>query len=211
VVTKPVAKPAAESLRVKHITKPETASPPLVAQPAATAPPVKAAATLGKPAVAPKTAASAVAAHGTVTSPLITKPAVTAPPVKTAAVPPKPAAVAPSAATRSAVVRRATPTERSGQSVSQRLQELSGRSYDVFQDRFLAHVRSAIRKVLSAKRGIFFIIPPQAEEIIFNFLKTHYNDPYMNWEESNERAKLVELGFELKSVIPVIDECYKML
>jgi hypothetical protein len=96
-------------------------------------------------------------------------------------------------------------------SVSQRLQELSGRSYDVFQDRFLAHVRPAIRKVLSANRGIFFNLPLQAEDIVFNFLKAHYNDPYMNWEDSDDRTRLAKMGFEINSIIPVIDECYGML
>jgi hypothetical protein len=192
------------------IAKPAVISPP-AAKPVVTTPPVKTTATPVSPAGAPKTAVPVVAAHGTVVPPLTTKPVVTAPPIKTAAVSPKPASVAPSVVVRPAVTRSAIPTEIQGQSVSQRLQELSGRSYDVFQDRFLAHVRTAIRKVLGAKRGIFFIIPPQAEDIVFNFLKTHYNDPYMNWEKSDDRANLAELGFELKSVIPVIDECYRML
>jgi hypothetical protein len=96
-------------------------------------------------------------------------------------------------------------------SVSQRLKELSGRSYDVYQDRFLAHARTAIRKVLSTDRGLFFNVPAQAEDLVFKFLKEHYDDPYMNWETSGERTELSEMGFELKSLNPIIDECYKLL
>jgi hypothetical protein len=96
-------------------------------------------------------------------------------------------------------------------SVSHRLQELSGRSYDVYQDRFLAHSRQAIRKVLGADRGLFFNVPAQAEDLLFNFLKDHYSDPYMNWETSEERKTLSAMGFELKSIMPIIDECYNML
>ncbi|MDR2111377.1 MAG: hypothetical protein LBP32_08740, partial [Spirochaetaceae bacterium] len=50
-----------------------------------------------------------------------------------------------------------------GGSVSDRLKELSGRSYDVYQDRFLAKARGAIRKVLSSGRGLFFTLPEEAE------------------------------------------------
>jgi hypothetical protein len=98
-----------------------------------------------------------------------------------------------------------------GGSVADRLKELSGRSYDLYQDRFLAKTRLAIRKALSAGRGRFFTPPEKAEDLIYNFLRDHYADPYMNWEESAERTALRDLGFELESLIPIIDECYKTL
>jgi hypothetical protein len=96
-------------------------------------------------------------------------------------------------------------------SVSDRLRELSGRSYDVYQDRFLAKSRPAIRKVLGAGRGLFFALPEEAEDLVYNFLKVHYADPYMNWEGSDDRAALAGMGFELESLNLVIDECYKSL
>ncbi|GHU08165.1 hypothetical protein FACS1894151_03640 [Spirochaetia bacterium] len=101
--------------------------------------------------------------------------------------------------------------EKANGSVSDRLKELSGRSYDVYQDRFLARARTAIRKVLGAGRGIFFTLPEKAEDLVFNFLKKHYSDPYMNWETSDEKKELQAMGFELLSLDPVIDECYKSL
>jgi hypothetical protein len=96
-------------------------------------------------------------------------------------------------------------------SVSDRLRTLSGRSYDLYQDLFLARARPAIRKVLGDGRGRFFSLPERAENLVYDFLKGHYSDPYMNWKESQERAELGELGFDLESLVPVIDECYRSL
>lgn len=100
-------------------------------------------------------------------------------------------------------------------SVSDRLRRLSGRSYDVFQDRFLAKARSAVRSVLAShKRGpraLFASVPLEAENLVFNFLKEHYDDPYMDWEGSDERKQLSEHGFDLDSLEPVIANCYQRL
>jgi hypothetical protein len=98
-----------------------------------------------------------------------------------------------------------------GGSVADRLRKLSGRSYDLYQDRFLTKARLVIRKTLSIGRGRFFSLPEKAEDLIYNFLQDHYADPYMNWEESPERTALRDLGFEQESLIPIIDECYKSL
>jgi hypothetical protein len=96
-------------------------------------------------------------------------------------------------------------------SVSDRLRELSGRSYDLYQDRFLAKARPAIRKILGAGKRHFFTPPEKAENLVYHFLESHYSDPYMNWAESGERTELAEMGFDLQSLFPVIDECYRML
>ncbi|MDR2370531.1 MAG: hypothetical protein LBD71_03545 [Treponema sp.] len=105
---------------------------------------------------------------------------------------------------------RAVPVPGSG-SVSDRLQELSGRSYDLYRERFLSHVRPSIRKALGAGKGLFFNLPEDAEDLIFDFLRDHYSDPYMNWAESEERKSLAEMGFEVESLYPIIDECYHRL
>jgi hypothetical protein len=98
-----------------------------------------------------------------------------------------------------------------GGSVSDRLRILSGRSYDLYQERFLSQARFAIRKIMETGRGIFFTLPEGAEDIIYNFLKVHYADPLMNWAESGERKTLAEMGFELSTLNPIIDECYRRL
>jgi hypothetical protein len=96
-------------------------------------------------------------------------------------------------------------------SVADRLRELSGRSYDIYQDRFLAKSRPAIRRVLGAGRGLFFTLPEEVEDLVYSFLREHYSDPYMNWEGSEEKSSLKQLGFDLDSLNPVIDECFRNL
>jgi hypothetical protein len=104
-----------------------------------------------------------------------------------------------------------TSLEKARGSVSDRLKKLSGRSYDVYQDRFLAKARNAIRKVLGARKGLFFNLPEEAEDLVFGFLRDNYSNPYMNWEDSAERKNLLSMGFDLPSIVPVIDECYRNL
>jgi hypothetical protein len=91
------------------------------------------------------------------------------------------------------------------------MQELSGRSYDLYRERFFTHVRPVIRKHLGAGHGIFFTPPEEAENLVFNFLKSSYDDPFMNWAESEDRENLAALGFELDSLYPIIDECFGKL
>jgi hypothetical protein len=144
----------------------------------------------------------------------------TAPPLKT---PVKTAAPlkAPVKAALRAPVRRASPrfsparpprpAPPAGGSVSDRLRKLSGRDYDLYQDRFLAHARPAIRKILGSGRGIFFSLPEMAEDLVYYYLQNHYADPYMNWPESGERRQLADQGFNLPSLDPVIDECFRKI
>ncbi|NLJ09117.1 MAG: hypothetical protein GX438_02080 [Treponema sp.] len=96
-------------------------------------------------------------------------------------------------------------------SVSERLMQLSGRSYDVYQDLFLSHARNAIRRVLGKGRGLFFSLPAEAEDLVYEYLKRNYSNPYMNWEQSQEQKQLEALGFSLSKIEAVIDECYKIM
>jgi hypothetical protein len=47
--------------------------------------------------------------------------------------------------------------------------------------------------------------------MVYNFLRDHYSDPYMDWEASADRKNLLDMGFDLPSINPVIDECYRSL
>jgi hypothetical protein len=96
-------------------------------------------------------------------------------------------------------------------SVSDQLKELSGRSYDVSHDPFMDKVMPVIRNALKTGRGLFFNPPVEAENLIFNFLRDHYSDPYMNWAESEERNVLKKMGFDLESLEPIIKECFRKL
>ncbi|MFQ3546772.1 MAG: hypothetical protein SNJ56_00405 [Termitinemataceae bacterium] len=96
-------------------------------------------------------------------------------------------------------------------SVSERLMQLSGRTYDVYEDIFFAHLRPAIRRVLSTGKGLFFTVPQDAENLIFQYLRDNYHNPYMNWETSAERQSLAQMGFALPSIDPIIDACYLVI
>lgn len=96
-------------------------------------------------------------------------------------------------------------------SVSERLMRLSGRSYDVYQDLFLAHVRTAIRRVFGKGRGLFFSLPQEVEDLVYQYLKKNYSNPYMNWEQSQECKQLESLGYSLPAIEAVIDECYRIM
>lgn len=100
-------------------------------------------------------------------------------------------------------------------SVSDRLKKLSGKSYDVFQERFLSKARAAIRSVLSetktGKKALFPSIPQEAEDQLFAFLKENYENPFMDWESSEARRRTAELGYELVSIDKIIDDCYRRL
>jgi hypothetical protein len=113
------------------------------------------------------------------------------------------------------VVRFESETKVSRGSVSDRLRRLSGKSYDVFRDRFFAVSRPAIRAVLgrakTGKKAIFAAVSQDSENLVFGFLKDHYADPYMDWESSEERRELEAGGYELPTIDPVIEECYRRI
>jgi hypothetical protein len=213
----PAAPPAANS----PPTAPSPAAPSVQPVPK---PPPPAPTPAASPAAKPASATTPAQAEST--AKLVPKP----PPAPTRVVPlaansppPAPAQAMPSRVVRTAKPSPIAPTRNeprggalvgqgdSGGSVADRLRALSGRSYDVFRELFLAKVRRVIRKTLSAGRGLFFTPPGEAEDLVYNFLKTHYADPYMNWAESEERAALAAYGFDLESLNPIIDECYRRL
>ncbi|MDR1900012.1 MAG: hypothetical protein LBQ55_08400 [Treponema sp.] len=210
------AAPAKVASPVKAAAPAKIASPAKAAAPARAASPARAAAP-AKIASPAKAAASAkAAAPAKIASPAkAAAPARAASPAKAAAPakiasPARAAAPAKIASPAKAAPNPAAPLPAGG-SVSDRLRSLSGRSYDLYQERFLAQARPAIRKVLGLGRGIFFSLPEQAEDLVYSYLRDHYADPYMNWPESPERRTLKEQGFELPSLNPVIDECFRMI
>ncbi len=110
---------------------------------------------------------------------------------------------------------RKAPSKKPANSVSDKLKALSGRSYDVYQDRFIAKLRPSIRNVMlkqnKKKTFLFASFPQEYEDILFNFLHEHYNDPFMDWENSPEREKLENNGWHLESLDPIIEDCFKKL
>jgi hypothetical protein len=207
VAAKPVPKPVQSVPRPVSVRPPVPApKPPVVAKPPIAARPAQPAPKPTQPAVfrpvqpAPRSAAAKLPVPAP-RPPAAAKPPVAARPVQQSAPKPVPPRM----------VFTPKTLEKAKGSVSDRLKQLSGRSYDVYQDRFLAKARSAIRKVLGAGKGLFFNLPEEAEDLVYNFLREHYSDPYMDWENSTDRKNLMALGFDLSSLNPVIDECYRTL
>jgi hypothetical protein len=100
-------------------------------------------------------------------------------------------------------------------SVSDRIKKLSGRTYDVYRELFLSKVGDSIRKHLvagqSRSHGIFDDAADKAEQVVYAFLKTNYDNPFMDWSSSEEKAKIEEMGFSLSTLEAVIDHCYSRL
>lgn len=100
-------------------------------------------------------------------------------------------------------------------SVSDRIRKLSGKAYDVYKEIFLARVRDAIhRRLLEGRRGarrFFDSGANEAEDLIYAYLAAHYDDPYMDWEGSEERRSVEALGFDLVSLDPIIEAWYRKL
>jgi len=98
------------------------------------------------------------------------------------------------------------------ESVSEAIRRLSGKSYDVYHDIFLARVRASIRSELSARQtrphGLFSASLNQAEEAVYRFIERNYDNPFMDWSASAERRDLEEAGFALDSLQPVIEACW---
>ena len=100
-------------------------------------------------------------------------------------------------------------------SISDRIRRLSGRQYDVYRNIFLEKVRDSIhRGLLAAKtrqRGIFDTSVNEAEDAVHGFIVAHYDDPFMDWETSRERALVESLGFSMPLLDGIIEDCYKRL
>ena len=88
------------------------------------------------------------------------------------------------------------------------IRKMTGKTYTVYEDLFFREIRPSIRTVLAASRSRrgnpFGSRQNDAEEIVYDFLHGHYEDPYQNWKESDEKKALEELGYTLPALEPVI-------
>ena len=104
---------------------------------------------------------------------------------------------------------------RSTGSISDRIRRLSGRQYDVYRNIFLEKVRDSIHRILLAartrQRGIFDTSANEAEDVLYGFIHEHYDDPFMDWESSRERALVESLGFPMPRLDGIIEDCYRRL
>ena len=93
-------------------------------------------------------------------------------------------------------------------SIAETVKKASGKSYSIYRDLFFKEVRSAIRTILqhSAIQKLSFFGGEQnnAENIIYQFLETNYDNPYQQWQGSKEQAEVFEQGFRIESLEPII-------
>jgi hypothetical protein len=101
------------------------------------------------------------------------------------------------------------------ESVSEIVKRISGRSYDVYRDIFLENLGPSIRAYLTDnrthKRLIFDTSLNASEEIILNFIKTNYDNPFMDWAGSQDRLRVEDLGYSVPDLLPIIEDCYRKL
>ena len=100
-------------------------------------------------------------------------------------------------------------------SISDSIRKLSGRTYDVYREIFLEKVRDHIHRTLLSSQtrshGIFGTATNDAEDQVYGFITAHYDDPFMDWENSAERTVVEALGFAMPSLMPIIAACFKKL
>ncbi len=100
-------------------------------------------------------------------------------------------------------------------SISDSIRKLSGRTYDVYREIFLEKVRDHIHRTLLSSQtrshGIFGTATNDAEDQVYGFITAHYDDPFMDWENSAERTVVEALGFTMPSLMPIIAACFKKL
>ena len=93
-------------------------------------------------------------------------------------------------------------------SIAETVKKITGKSYGIYRDLFFKEVRSAIRTILqhSAVQKLSFFGNEQnnAENIIYQFLETNYDNPYQQWQGSKEQADVFAQGFRIESLEPII-------
>ncbi len=92
-------------------------------------------------------------------------------------------------------------------SVSDMIRKLTGKSYAVYKDLFFQNIRPSLRAILADAGGKdtpFSTRQNSAEQLIYDYLFSHWNDPYQQWEKSAEREKTRSLGYRIDGLEPII-------
>jgi hypothetical protein len=110
---------------------------------------------------------------------------------------------------------RPSPASVATGSVSDVIKRLSGRSYDVYRDIFLAKARPAIREILlqqpNRPASLFGEELNEAENLVHEFLERNYANPFMDWKTSDQHARLEATGYQLENMEVVIEACYNRI
>ncbi|UTC78731.1 hypothetical protein E4O04_12300 [Treponema sp. OMZ 799] len=100
-------------------------------------------------------------------------------------------------------------------SISEMIKTMRGDKYQIHKGLFFEGIRPSIRKVLERsavqKISMFGNEQNDAENFIYDFFDENYDNPYQNWGISDERVQVLKLGFDVKTLEPIIADWIKGL
>ncbi|MEL3905521.1 MAG: hypothetical protein P1P65_00625 [Treponema sp.] len=100
------------------------------------------------------------------------------------------------------------PVPAAAESIADMVKKSTGKTYGIYRDLFFKAVRPSIRVILQhsavQKRLFFGTGQNAAENIIYDFLEDHYDNPYQQWQGSEEQAAVLKQGFRVESLEPII-------
>ena len=100
-------------------------------------------------------------------------------------------------------------------SISEMIKTMRGDKYQIHKGLFFEGIRPSIRKVLEKsavqKISMFGNEQNDAENYIYDFFDQNYDNPYQNWGISEQRVQVLKLGFDIKTVEPIIADWIKGL
>ncbi|UTY30249.1 hypothetical protein [Treponema putidum] len=100
-------------------------------------------------------------------------------------------------------------------SIAEIIKTMRGDKYQIHKGLFFEEIRASIRKVLEKsaihKISMFDNKENKAEDFIYNFFDQNYDNPYQNWGTSEQRVQVLKLGFDIKTLEPIISDWIKGL
>lgn len=100
-------------------------------------------------------------------------------------------------------------------SISEMIKTMRGDKYQIHKGLFFEGIRTSIRKVLEKsavqKISMFGNEQNDAENYIYDFFDQNYDNPYQNWGISEQRVQVLKLGFDIKTLEPIIADWIKGL
>ncbi|PIE99040.1 MAG: hypothetical protein CR988_00545 [Treponema sp.] len=102
---------------------------------------------------------------------------------------------------------------RKTRSIEQMIKRATGKTYVAYKDVFFKSIRHSIRYILEHSSGhkpsMFKSEQNMAENIIYVFLERNYDNPYQNWQESNAKQEVEQLGFKVDNLNIIIKHWVK--
>ncbi len=98
-------------------------------------------------------------------------------------------------------------------SIAEMIRIMTGANYKVHKGMFFDTIRTSIRKELNKQQvqivSVFKNEYVEAENLIYGFFEENYDNPFQNWETSEYCKEVLKLGFDLKSIEPIIKDWIK--